>query len=169
MKKAAILLITSLINYERISKGLNIVSYNYNLHNYLYGNITNNGSWFYESTNELRSWEIEGQRRFCDLRGCFLKPLGYNYMFRDTYKDSIPIIFRYRLGQRDCNRTVFKDGDPCSWFYAYYPVLMQPGFKSFACKSLNYQGRFVPDSLKDHQFKSFWCYFNDEKYFLNSY
>jgi len=165
MKKVVALLITSLINRDRQFLHLPIVKYDFNLHNFLENNVTNNGSYFYESTNDRVTWTVENNTRYCDLRGCFLTPLENQYMFRDTYKDSIVKIFRYRLSQRNCNHTDFVDGTPCSWFYHYYPVMMQPDFKSFACKSLNFQGRFVPGSLKNKQFKSFWCFMDAIPYY----
>jgi hypothetical protein len=159
MKKVFGLALMSIVNQERTSIGLAPVAYNFTLHNYLDNVITDNGSWFYESGPDYTSWVVEGQTRSCDLRGCFLKPLGHTYMFRDTYKDSVPKIFRYRIKQRNCDHTDFADGYPCSWYYAYYPTMMS-NYTSFACKALNYQGRYVPIALINKQMKSFWCYFN---------
>lgn len=157
MKKVIGIILMNLINDQRNSIGISPIKYDFVLHDYLKNNITNNGSWFYESTEISKSWEIEGHNRSCDLHGCFLKPLEQNYMFRDTMRNSIVKIFRYRLNQKDCDHTDFFDGAKCSWFYHYYPVMMS-NYTSFACKILNHQGRFVPDSLKDRQLKSFWCF-----------
>lgn len=159
MKKAVGIILMNLINVERNNIGLSPINYNFELHNYLKNNVTNNGSYFYESTELSKSWIIEGHNRSCDLRGCFMKPLEQNYMLRDTMRNSIVKIFRYRLAQKDCKHTDFVDNMPCSWFYHYYPIMMS-NYTSFTCKILDYQGRFVPDLLKDRQLKSFWCFFD---------
>jgi hypothetical protein len=166
--KALGLILMSLVNREREFWSLPPVRYDFALEKYLYNNVTNNGSWFYESGPETVSWDIEGHTRYCDLRGFFLKPLGFNYQIRDTFRDSVPRIFRQRLSQgRVCKKTVFADGDKCSWFYAYHPVLMS-NYTRFACKTLNFQGRYVPDYLRDKQMRSFFCYFDGSLYFLKN-
>jgi len=165
MKKVVGLLLASLINKERSMFNLLPVSYDFKLHDYLKDSVTNNGSWFYESGPNIKKWTIENNERYCDLNGCFLRPQNNSYMMRDTMRDSIVKIFRYRLAQRNCKHTDFVDGKKCSWKYAYYDVLMQKDFKSFACKILNYQGRFVPDNLVNVQKKSWWCFFNTEVFY----
>lgn len=165
MKKIWTIIITSLINVERSKHNLQPVVYNYTLDNYL-KNDGYKGDWYYGTSDKTINWTIEGQNRFCNINGCHYKPLGYNYLFRETYKDSIPKIIRMRLAQRDCNHTDFKDGEKCSWWYAYYKTLMQPEFSSYACKSLNFQGLWTPEWLLNIQKKSFWCYFNTKVFYL---
>jgi len=152
-----------LVNRERIRLDLSPVKYDFSLEKSL-GSY--NGSYLYSSGSKNVSWTIEGQTRFCDLNGCHLKPLGYNYMFRDTFKDSVPRIFRYRIAQGSiCTKTVFADGDPCSWYYAFYPVIVQ-NFTRFGCREYNYQGRYVPKDLINKQKRSFWCFFDSRVYYL---
>lgn len=157
------LILTTLINRERLFWGLEKIDYDYKLENHL---RQFNGSFLYQSGPLNLTWTIEGHNRFCDLNGCHIKPLEYNYMFRDTFKDSVPRIIRMRIRQNHiCKKTVFADGDKCSWFYAYGQVLLQ-NFTKFACCEYNYQGRYVPKELIDKQKKSFWCYFNTKVYYL---
>ena len=159
MKKAIGLLLASLVNKERLLLNLNKVEYDIQLHNFLKFNVTDNGSYFYDTSPYYKSWTIEGNTRHCDLNGCFMTPMDNNYMFRDTMKDSIVKIFKYRIAQKGCDHTDFYDGAKCSWYYHYFPVMMS-NYTSFACKVLDYQGKFVPESHKNRQFKSFWCYFD---------
>ena len=121
-------------------------------------------SWYYETTNKSINWTIEGKNRFCNIQGCHFNPLGNHYMFRDTHKNSIPKIIRYRLSQRNCKSTDFVDGMPCSWYYVYYPVLLQ-NFTSFACVDLDTQGTWVPSYLIDKQKRAFFCYFDSKVYY----
>lgn len=159
MKKITGLLLASLINKERQILNLPLVKYDDTLHNYLKNNDTFSGKYLYDHGPNYHSWVVENVTRYCDLNGCFEKPLGNSYMFRDTMRDSIVKIFRYRIAQKGCKHTDFFDGAKCSWYYHYFPVMMS-NYTSFACKVLNFQGIFVPDSHKDRQFKSFWCYFD---------
>lgn len=164
MKKSVAILITALINVERDSNGLLPVRYDFELHDVLRAhNVTD--SWYYQESGRVINWTISGQNRYCSINGCFYEPLNNTYLFRETYKDSIAKIFRYRLGQRDCNKTDFVDGMPCSWKYVYYDALMMPELKSFACKSLNYQGTWTPTWLLGRQKKSFWCYSNTKPFY----
>lgn len=160
------LVLMSLVNRERAFWSLPAVKYDFELERYLKANVTN-ATWLYESGPVSRSWTVENVTRSCDLNGCFARPLGYNYMFRDTFKESVPRIFRYRINQgRICKRTVFADGDKCSWFYAYQPVLMQTDLTRFACNTYDYQGRYVPDDLRDKQMRSFWCWSTAVPFYL---
>jgi hypothetical protein len=164
MKRLAAILITKIINDERISNNLPIISYNFELNNILRKHNVSD-SWYYEQSNKVINWTIEGHNRYCNINGCFYEPMeGYHYLFRETYKNSIPKIIRMRMNQRDCDHTDFVDGKPCSWKYIYYDTLMQ-NFTSFACKSLNYQGTWTPSWLKNIQFKSFWCYFDTKVFY----
>lgn len=163
MKKAWAILITSLINVERTKNNLLPVSYNWQLDTYL-REYPVADSWYYADTDRFINWTIEGQNRYCRIEGCHFRPMNYSYLFRETYKDSIPKIIRMRLSQRDCNHTDFVDGMPCSWKYIYYDTLMQD-FTNFACKSLNFEGRWVPEWLKGIQKKSFMCYFDSKVFY----
>ena len=166
--KALGLILVSLVNRERAFWSLPPVKYDFALEKYLKANLIN-ATWLYESGPRSRSWTIENVTRSCDLNGCFTRPMGFNYLFRDTYKNSVPRIFRYRIQQNHiCKRTVFADGDKCSWFYAYGPVLLQRNFTRFACSTYNVQGRYVPSDLVNKQMRSFWCWFDDELYFLKN-
>lgn len=161
MKKITGLLLASLINKERQILNLPLVKYNDTLHNYLKNNDTLSGEYLYDSGPNYKSWVIENVTRSCDLNGCFEKPLWFNYMFRDTMRDSIIKIFRYRIAQKGCKHTDFFDGAKCSWYYHYFPVMMG-NYTSFACKVLDYPGTFLPDYLIGIQKKSFWCFFDGE-------
>lgn len=164
MKKAAAILITALINNERSRNNLLPVTYNYELDNVLREHNVPD-SWYYGPANKTIEWNIENNTRHCSINGCFYEPMeGYSYLARDTYKDSIPKIFRYRLSQRDCEKTDFENGKKCSWKYAYYDVLMQ-NFTSYACKSLNFQGTWTPTNLLDIQKRSFFCWFDTKPYY----
>lgn len=165
MKKVWTILITSLINNERIRNNFLPISYNYDLDNVL-RTYNVEDSWYYKQSNKTIEWIIENNTRHCSINGCFYEPIeGYSYMFRDTFKDSIPKIFRYRLSQRDCLKTDFIDSKLCSWKYAYYDVLMQ-NFTSYACVSLNFQGLWTPTNLLDIQNKAFFCYFDAMPYYM---
>lgn len=165
MKRLGLVLMT-LVNRERSFWSLPPVQYDFQLEKYLDANVTD-ATWLYEDGPQTRSWTVENVTRSCSLNGCFIRPLGYHYLFRDTFRDSVPRIFRYRINQgRICKRTVFADGDPCSWFYAYYPVLMQRDLTRFACKTYNVQGRYVPVDLVDKQKRSFWCFSDVEPFYL---
>jgi hypothetical protein len=169
MKKAWAIIITSLINVERIRNNCVPISYNFELDRTLRTNNVSD-SWYYAQTDKSINWTIEGRDRYCNIEGCHYKPVvnnkTYNYMMRDTYKDSIPKIFRMRVNQRDCKSTEFVNGKKCSWYFAYFPVFLQ-NFTSFACKSLNYQGTWVPDNLIGIQNKAFFCYFDTLVYYWN--
>ena len=164
MKKITGLLLASLINKERKNLNLPLIKYNDTLHDYLKSNNTFNGEYLYDSGPNYKSWVIENVTRYTDINGVFERPFGHNYMFRDTMKDSIVKIFRYRIAQKGCKSTQFFDGDRCSWFYAYYPVMMQ-NYTSFACKILDYPGRFLPPNLIGIQKKSWWCFFDSTVYY----
>lgn len=170
MKLATGIILASLINQERALLNLNLVTYDKNAHKYLQQNITDNSTYFYESGPDYKSWSIEGHTRSCDLRGCFINfesgEKTYNYMFRDTMKDSIVKIFRYRIAQKNCKSTDFFDGAKCSWKYAYYDTMMQ-NYTSFACKIMDGRGKFLPASLVGIQNKNFWCFFDSTVYYWN--
>lgn len=167
MKRAAAILITGLINVERRNHDLLPVSYNWELDSVLRSHDVP-PDWYYRPTNKSIVWNIENQTRHCNIEGCHYKPsvngTEFNYMFRDTHKDSVPKIFRYRLKQRDCQKTDFVDGKKCSWWYAYYPVLLQ-NFTSFACVDLATQGTWTPIKLLDKQKRAFFCYFDTKVYY----
>lgn len=163
MRRAWAILITGLINVERASHNLLPVSYNWELDSALRSHNVSD-DWYYKTTNRSINWTIENQNRYCNIEGCHYKPLGHSYMFRDTHKDSVPKIFRYRLKQRNCHKTDFFDGAKCSWWYAYYPVLLQ-NFTSFACVDLATVGTWVPDKLKDIQKRAFFCYFDTKVFY----
>jgi len=164
MKKIWTIITTALINRERSTLNLAPVTYDYQLNTFLKGHNVPD-SWYYAETNKYINWTIEKNDRYCNINLCHFKPLNNSYLFRETYKDSIPKIIRMRLNQRHCNHTDFKDGMPCSWWYVYYKTLMDPNLKSYACKSLNHQGTWVPDWLKNIQKKAFVCYSNHKVFY----
>lgn len=164
MKLATGLILASLVNKERAILGLSKVMYDADAHRFLDRNITDNSSYFYDTGNNYKSWTIEGNTRSCDLNGCFINFTAnnktFNYQLRDTMRYSIVKIFKYRIAQKNCDHTDFFDGAKCSWYYHYFPIMMQKDYTSFACKVMDGQGKFVPSSHKNRQFKNFWCFYD---------
>ena len=173
----------NVVNKARKALGIKPVIYDNELHTYLEDfrdNLTDL-NWFYEDTNEtFYSYTTEyGDTRVNRLQGSIFKPLNNTYMFRDTYnskRSSVVKIFKYRIKQaRDCmdikmcNTTsfnffrscvikpiVYKPALKCSWVFAYYPFMVLPSLKSFACVRNKHIGRYVPEGMT--QDKNFFCY-----------
>ena len=100
---------------------------------------------------------------------------GNRYMLHDTTNIDIARTLQFRINQRHCfdmskcsserfnhYSTCLKEAPPtiggkkCSWAFAYYPLMLEKSFTSFACVLLDVQGPYSPAIQK----KSFWCYFN---------
>jgi hypothetical protein len=170
--------LASIVNKERNIYNLPEVSYNTSVHQEL---LKYDQNMFYSRGNQSSSFEVNNTTRTNDLQGSFIKPLGFNYMFRDTISKPSRIrrIFKMRINQGNCvspnkcsNETfnlftscmkdpiILENSKKCSWVYAYYPPMLQRSMTQFACVILEVQGTFVPDKLKDKQHHSFWCYNN---------
>ena len=173
--------IIDIINNERKIYNQPPIYYNYEIQNKIkkYESL---GSWFYESGN--LSYTILRFNRTNNLKGSFLNKYinntDFDYLFRDTYKNSVSKIFQFRANQRKffnyklCSKTSFdyysscvnnpkkmlRNSKPSSWYYAYYPGLINENLKWIFCLKLNTQGKYTPEKLKNIQYKSFWCYKN---------
>lgn len=155
------------------------VEYSFSLHEQL-KTIPSSFDW-YGASNSTDPFTFDG--RTVDLLGTnlnFSDPPAY-YMFRDTLKENkLKKIFRFRIRQKKCfdfskcsnesfnyfttclksKKGIYEDLKICSYAYAYYPLLVSPKLKYFACKINEGSGAFVPNSLKDVQENNFWCFSN---------
>lgn len=171
--------LVSIVNKERSLYNLTPVVYDHKLLNEINNfTSTKNASWFYDSSPNNSTFYLKSGGKLIPreqhLNGVIETP--FSYLFRDTYKNSIPLIFKFRANQRSCfdwkkcdkknfylfssctKKLELRTRKKCSFSYAYYPLFVYPSLKSFACISLDFQGTYVPESLKNVQKKSFWCY-----------
>ena len=106
------------------------------------------------------------------------KDFGWRFLYHDTYDKTISSIVKYRSNQKSCfnfhrckNGTEFNEyvsclkfspvlenSKKCSFCWYYFPRHKEPSMTEISCVELNVQGPNVPDSLKNKQFNSFWCY-----------
>ena len=166
------------INQERTQYGLPSIKYNYSLSKII-NKYKQQGEWLYSPGNMSYNFTYNNITRIQDLNGQFLSFFAkeeFKYLYRDTYRDSVNKIVRMRNNQRvcfninDCSETFnqyvscvknhlqLENSKRCSWANSYYPKHLIGSLTSIAILKLDYQGKFVPESLFNKQHRSFWIY-----------
>ena len=163
------------INKDRREYDLPKIEYNWTLHDYL-KKYKDQGEWMYADSNvSTVNFVYKNQTRYSNINGVHIND-GFKYFYRDTYKDSVLKIIKFRSNQKDCfdinlcsNETYNKyvscmtklqlvNSKKCSYANSYLPMHLIRSLKNIAILKLDYKGRFVPEKNKKTQKKSFWIY-----------